>query len=305
MPTDMTGTKPAADFRMLTVMRAAMRGAPERAIASMAPYRSNKHRRMKRLMREIARPFERFAISCRKCFKTGAFASWAPLTGLPLRQAQLVPRGDFRRIDAEEDGPGVSAILRRFAQDAGMVIDVGANAGLHAVPMARSLAPDGRLIALEPAPRKFRALQASIAANGLLGRVEAQQIAAGARIDIDTGSVMTNVATLDSLVAPGTCVDLVRIDAEGAVFAILRGMTRVLSEYPDIVVVLKFSATHLERAGATPAELIEFMAAYDLAAFLIDDANGSLSHLDPERVCAMPSADLAFGKCDLMRPVTQ
>ena len=305
MPTDMTGPKPAADFRMLTVMRAAMRGSPERTTASMAPSRSNKHPRMKRLMREIARPFERFARSCRKRFKTAALASRGLLRFILVRQAPLASRSDFRRVDAEVHEPGVAAILRRFAQDAEMVIEVGAKAGLHTVPMARSLAPDGRLIALEPAPLKFRALQANIAANGLGHRVEARQLAAGTSTDVDTGSVVVNVATLDSLVAPGTCVDLVKIDTEGAVFAILRGMTRVLSECPDIVVVLKFSATHLHEAGTTPAELIEFMAAYDLAAFLIDDANGRLSHLDLERVLAMPSANLAFGRCDLMQPATK
>jgi hypothetical protein len=71
--TDMTGATASADFRMLVIMRAAMR---ERvAVRNIVPLGEKKRRGIKRVMREIARPFERFAKVCRKRFKTAALTS--------------------------------------------------------------------------------------------------------------------------------------------------------------------------------------------------------------------------------------
>ena len=79
MPTDITGAKAAPDFRILVIMRAAMRVSPERvAVRNIVPFSKKKRRGVKRVMREIARPFERFAKSCRKRFKISAFTASGP-----------------------------------------------------------------------------------------------------------------------------------------------------------------------------------------------------------------------------------
>jgi len=71
----MTGITKIPDFRMLTIMRAAMRSSP--AGVSVLPaqrYSKEKRRGMRRVWREIARPFERFAKACRKRLETGAYS---------------------------------------------------------------------------------------------------------------------------------------------------------------------------------------------------------------------------------------
>jgi FkbM family methyltransferase len=376
VPTDMTGAAAAPDFRILTVMRAAMRPSHEGGAFPTALRSGKKKRgRIRRILREVARPFEQLARSCRSFFKTDARPSrrqhtearspqvpdtsdfiqlTTSLENLRVQQAlilkrvqrqpltvagglvlmrmddriQLIPCGDLALIatliNADEYEPGVSAVLCRFCKNAEMAIDIGANVGLHTVSMARLLRPGGRLLALEPTQVKFQALQASIAANGLLSSVDARQIAAGGgdgeRLlhlhptadqnslipgpGIEGGSTPIAVAAVDSLISPGTSVDLVKINAQGAGFVILRGMTRVLVESPNIVVVMRFSAAHLERAGASPRELIHFMVEQGFSAFLVDDADGSLSRLDIERALAKPSANLVFGKRDLLQPTT-
>jgi FkbM family methyltransferase len=210
--------------------------------------------------------------------------------------------------------PGVSAILRQFATDKSYVIDVGANIGLHSITMARAMRADGKLLALEPTPRTFDALRASLTLNMLLTRVDARQMAAGERSgdmvlhchpcalwnslyaypDIETQQMSVPVAPLDALVPAGTLVDLVKIDAEGAEFEILKGMRRILTEAQDISVVLEFSATHFVRVGASPVELIEFMAEFGLVPQLIDDRTGLLEAFDLEQVLALPAANVLF-----------
>lgn len=210
--------------------------------------------------------------------------------------------------------PGVSAILRQFATGKSYVIDVGANIGLHSITMAGAMRADGKLLALEPTPRTFDALRASLTLNILLNRVDARQIAAGehsgdmvlhchpcalwnslyAYPDIETQQVSVPVTPLDALVPAGTLVDLVKIDAEGAEFEILKGMRRILTEAHDISVVLEFSAVHFVRVGASPAELIEFMAGFGLVPQLIDDHTGLLEAFDLEQVLALPAANVIF-----------
>jgi FkbM family methyltransferase len=210
--------------------------------------------------------------------------------------------------------PGVSSILRQLATGKAYIIDVGANIGLHSFTMALAMRADGKLLALEPTPRTFDALRASITLNMLLTRIDARPIAAGqhsgemilhchpcalwnslfAYPDIETHQISVPVMPLDALVPAGTAVDLVKIDAEGAEFEVLKGMRRILSEAQDIAVVLEFSATHFVRAGASPAELIQFMAAFGLVPQLIDDRTGSLEAFDLEQVLALPAANVLF-----------
>lgn len=371
MPTDMTGRAAAPDFRILNVMRAAMRPSHEGAAFPIELHPHKKRRGVRRILREIARPFEQLGRLCRRFVKADANASRALQTETPTLQAaspsdliqltaslealraqqalllrrverqplaiadsvllmrmddrnQVVPCCDFSSIIAltgpDEYEPVISAILRRFSIDARLVIDVGANVGWHTVSMARRLRSGGKLLALEPTPLRFRALHATIAANGLLSSVEVRQIAAGAndgehlhlRPDSgqsptpgpDNGSITVAVGTLDTLVSMGTSADLVKIAGQGAEFAVLRGMTRILSESPDIVVVLEFGAISSKRARAALTELIDFMAERGFSAFLIDAANGCLSALDRGSSVVTPSTHLAFGKRDLLQPIT-
>lgn len=167
--------------------------------------------------------------------------------------------------------PGVSAVLREFATGKSYVIDVGANIGLHSITMARVMRADGKILALEPTPKTFDALRASLTLNLLLNRVDARRMAAGEHSgdmvlhvhpcalwnslfdypDIETQQMSVSVAPLDALVPAGTLVDLVKIDAEGAEFEILKGMRRIRTEAQDISVVLEFSASHFARRRAS------------------------------------------------------
>lgn len=239
------------------------------------------------------------------------------LLGLDDRYV-AVPSCDFplvaALIDAPVYEPGVTAVLGRLAMGKAYAIDVGANIGLHSITMARGMRPDGKIVALEPTPRTYEALQASLLLNGLLPRVDARQVAAGEGAgeallhchpvsgqnslfsypDCATKQVSVAVAPLDALVPAGTSVDLVKIDVEGAELDILKGMRRILEEARDIAVVLEFSATHFQRAGASPSELVSFMARFDLVPQLIDEWTGQLEPFDLNCVLALPAANVLF-----------
>jgi FkbM family methyltransferase len=240
-----------------------------------------------------------------------------------------VPETDFallaQLIETPLYEPGVTAVLRQFSAGANYIIDVGANIGLHTVTMAREMRPDGTVLALEPTPMTFKALQVGLALNGMSSHVHARQVASGSsagsqllylhsvsgqnsliawpKAGGDTLSV--DVSTLDELVPPGTAVDLVKIDAEGGEYDTLKGMDRILAENPDIVIVLEFSQVHFSRAGVMPNQLVQLLADRNLSPWLIDEETGKLGRFDLEKVLAKPSANILFArrlnlKMDLM-----
>ena len=62
-----------------------------------------------------------------------------------------------------------SRFILSLLRNPGLVIEVGANMGVHTVPMARSLAGQGRnMLVFEPQPVIFQQLCANLALNGLM-----------------------------------------------------------------------------------------------------------------------------------------
>ncbi|MFO1183926.1 MAG: FkbM family methyltransferase [Bauldia sp.] len=133
------------------------------------------------------------------------------------------------------------------------VIDIGANVGVYAVPMARRVAP-GRVVAFEPGsdPRSF--LSASREANALvnldiLGKAvsdkegEARLSFGGSSELASLGGSgpgeMVTVTTLDGEDAGGTLPppDFVKIDAEGEEQRILAGAETFLDKHAPLLML--------------------------------------------------------------------
>jgi FkbM family methyltransferase len=178
-----------------------------------------------------------------------------------------------RRLIAREVRPGMVAV------------DVGANLGLHTLALARAVGTSGRVHALEPDPANFRLLARAVAAAGL-AQVTLHQAAAAAqpgemdlhlsavnrgdhRLHADAAPrarVRVPVVALDGLLAGEPRVDFVKIDAQGAEVAVLRGLRRTLERSPGIGVLCELSPALLRQAGADPEECFALLRAARLRA---------------------------------------
>jgi len=154
-------------------------------------------------------------------------------------------------------------------------LDVGANVGIFAIPVAAHVGPRGRVYAFEPAPDMADTLEQMAAANGVADRIDLWRMALGSekatlalRVDpadpsdatkrslfVD-GDVVAEVPVwpLDDLVAGGELVldppiRVVKIDVEGAEVPCLRGMRATLREQRPRLVVVETIESHLRRAG--------------------------------------------------------
>jgi FkbM family methyltransferase len=206
----------------------------------------------------------------------------------------------WRRHRPPRYEPDVCRVIRRIVQPGWVCADVGAYAGWITRELARSCATSGRVVAFEPNPTTFDQLHTALARGGYLDLVTIENVAVG---DIDSGSdtvplyagrtgneaewnlrgrditgaatqavAEVRVVTLDRYFQPGSPLDFVKIDVEGAEGAVLRGMRRLLREQRPALVI----EFHDEQSWADRAELLD-------AHYTLYDLGGRPLRADAER----------------------
>jgi FkbM family methyltransferase len=184
----------------------------------------------------------------------------------------------FRCYPADYE-PATFGFLRDRCRPEMTVVDVGAHLGVFTVLMSRLVGPHGRVIAFEPTASTRRALVETVELNGctnVLIRSEAAAATSGTAVLHDVTAFGAKVANSlvpfersDTSVTVRTLaiddlemhVGLLKIDAEGAEFAVLCGAARTLQRYhPDISLALH--PRQLEAAGVTLGEVWAQLAGY-------------------------------------------
>ena len=152
-------------------------------------------------------------------------------------------------------------LLKSLLKMPGLVVEVGANMGVHTVPLAAELARQGRsMLALEPQPIIFQQLCANLALNGLMN-VTALPYACGKKSGVVSFEVpdyhsqgnfggtsmracsetparhaTVPCVRLDDLV-PETTVGLIKIDVEGYELQVLEGSSSILKRSRPLLYV--------------------------------------------------------------------
>ena len=181
--------------------------------------------------------------------------------------------------------PGLAAFFARVLQPGMTFVDVGAHIGIYTLLAARQLGPTGRVYSFEPTPRTYAILRDNVQVNGFLesGNVELRQVAlfdragkskltvlrrdsgnnslydpsADGSAPYGTERVTVRTEIFDEALKAASRIDYVKIDAEGAEPAILRGMVHSLRRHPKMRLVIEFGPRHLKRAGADPQAFLD------------------------------------------------
>jgi len=200
------------------------------------------------------------------------------------------------------------AFLRRRARPGLRVLDIGANFGVYALPLAVAAGPAGRVFAFEPSVATGAYLRAGIAENGLenielfdlaLSNREGTATLTGAAPELNaiffsatedaagTGE-RVSVTTLDGWAADRDigAVAVVKIDAEGEETNVVAGGRRFFAEQDPLVMVEVRQGDRLDLAavdllgesGYAPYRLVPGL---DALAPLTRDPDSGAPDLDP------------------------
>ena len=201
------------------------------------------------------------------------------------------------RNPCAEEHPVLLSLLTEALSEGDVFLDVGANAGYFAIPIATRVGSSGRVVAFEPAADVADQLRAAAREEGVEAWLTVHELALGSedgyaslRADPEHPADSTKrslfmsggptvgevpVRSFDGLVASGD-VDVsggphaVKIDVEGAEMHVLRGMRRTLERTRPRIVVIETIESHLRRAGSSVAAVHAFMR--DLGYAALDEA---------------------------------
>lgn len=189
--------------------------------------------------------------------------------------------------------PHLLALLTGVLRPGDVFVDVGANTGFFAIPLAGVVGRRGRVLAFEPAPDSVRRLREEAGAHGVSPRIEIHQVALGgedsvlvlradpAHPDDSTKRSLfiggpaigeVPVRTFDGLVDSGEItlpngIRAVKIDVEGAEMHVLEGMRASLERHRPRMLVIETIQEHLRRAGSSVEEIQGFMRQLGYAPF--------------------------------------
>jgi len=153
--------------------------------------------------------------------------------------------------------PGVTSVIQRILKPGMTFVDIGANIGYFSVIASRLVGDQGSVIGVEPYPYNIKMLQKNIALNGCTN-VEilpfaltdkkgfltyddsagnsGNVIALGEEFSALLESTLVYCVKLDDALEPGTQVDLIKMDIEGAEHLALKGMQRLISEQAPTII---------------------------------------------------------------------
>ncbi|MGX9179970.1 FkbM family methyltransferase [Mesorhizobium sp. BHbdii] len=172
-------------------------------------------------------------------------------------------------------------------------VDVGANLGYISCYLWKLVGKGGEVLSFEPDPLIASLAEFNIELNGYDGSKVAKVALSDTDGDAqffrsgDSGysglrdtkrRAVRSMITVpqrrldDFLLAAGRRADLIKIDVEGAEFAVMRGAQTVLCnpELKPRVIVLETSEINQKAFGYTSADLVSFMAAFGYRAVTFD-----------------------------------
>jgi len=195
---------------------------------------------------------------------------------------------------------GVQRVIRDRLKEGETAIDVGANFGLHAVVMAATVGKQGKVVCFEPLPAVASALEETMALNDFSSRTSIIPRAVAENSGLrsfyesrhspvssfypspqPTTAQVSEISTvsLDDHFPPGSKIALVKIDAEGAEALVYAGMKRIISENPNLSIILEWSAGHFTRAGIPVRDFYQRLCQDGFRLRLIADTN-----VEPEAI---------------------
>lgn len=175
-------------------------------------------------------------------------------------------------------------VLLSLAMPGTAVIDVGANIGIHTIPLARRIGDAGRVVAFEPDPDNFALLLENLQGNGIYNvtpRNVALSTYSGKALlyqsvvnrgalslhpdnvqlpDDTLPPITVQVATGDEILATlDRPISLIKVDVEGAEPAVLEGLRDTYHKNTEAILVFEFYPPYIVNFGVDPLKFLQHL----------------------------------------------
>ena len=193
-----------------------------------------------------------------------------------------------------------SKIMEEKIEMGNIVVDVGANIGLHTLNMAKIVGNTGQVFAFEPDPSNFEILKKNVKINNYKNII-LEQKAVGDKHGRTTlyqsdhpgkhrifpqteqakSQVQVELTNLDNYFDSDMIdkINFIKIDVEGLEFSVLKGMKNILKNSKKIKILFEFMPENTMEAGFTPIELLNYLTSNDFKLYCMDDKTKKLLYV--------------------------
>ena len=193
-----------------------------------------------------------------------------------------------------------SKIMEEKIEMGNIVVDVGANIGLHTLNMARIVGNTGQVFAFEPDPSNFEILKKNVKINNYKNIILEQKAVGDKhgritlyqsdhpgkhRIFPQTeqakGQVQVELTNLDNYFDSDMIdkINFIKIDVEGLEFSVLKGMKNILKNSKKIKILFEFMPENTMEVGFTPIELLNYLTSNDFKLYCMDNKTKKLLYV--------------------------
>ena len=193
-----------------------------------------------------------------------------------------------------------SKIMEEKIEMGNIVVDVGANIGLHTLNMARIVGKTGQVFAFEPDPSNFEILKKNAKINNYKNII-LEQKAVGDKHGKTTlyqsdnpinhrifpqservnSQVQVELTNLDNYFDSDMIdkINFIKIDVEGMEFGVLKGMKNILKNNKNIKILFEFVPKDTIEAGFIPIELLNYLTSNGFKLYCMDEKTKKLLYV--------------------------
>jgi len=212
---------------------------------------------------------------------------------------------------------GEVTVLEAMAEPGMIVLELGANKGVMAIALAKSVGPQGQVHAFEPVPEYYAALIENLRLNEV-DNVRAHQLAvtdkegeityhkrgegSGIVNAEDAEEIIVGTTSLDNFMAEQTLerVDLINMDCEGAELFVFHGGKKTLQQHAPRI-FCEIHHDYLSHLGQSVHDIVECLRLLDFQVMPV-----SVEALDEDvklescsHICAVTNGNMPTESCSI------
>lgn len=203
-------------------------------------------------------------------------------------------------------------LFKKAVKEGMVVVDIGANIGYYSLIAAMLVGESGKVYAFEPVPDNYVLLVKNIRANSYTNIVATQKAVSDssgkARLFLSdmahdhsfstknvisdrhrAGSIEVDTITLDEFFRKEAKqrIDIIKIDAEGAEWLILRGMENLIRINKKLKILIEFWPEGVRSLGSNPLELVNILYDNNFRVQLVDQDKQEINEISHEQLTKM------------------